>query len=234
MRKNVLLWKTVGSEQGNFTGLLTENYFYWSKDSKFASLKIGDFIFIVDIISATFLFASFDGDSGLKVENDESKDLTTVIDEENDEVIEARGSRWGSFIRFKILQKIDIPSKDWLNSFKYHSTNGTVYLFKYSPNKKTGENAFEPSKTVVKGELQNQLLELELSTEAEKIIRDCLEYSQKFTDASKEFKLEAQPDAKQNMKQEILSKIKNDLSIKEILRHVSQYIEERSEERRVG
>ena len=136
MRNNVLLWKTIGSEQGNFTKLLTNNYFYWSKDSKFASLEIGDFIFIVDINSATFLFASFDGDSGLRVENDESKDLTTVIDDENDEIVEADGSRWGSFIRFKILNKIDITSKEWLNNFKYQSTNGTVYLFKYSPNKK--------------------------------------------------------------------------------------------------
>jgi hypothetical protein len=176
MRNNLLLWKTIGAEQGNFTKLLTKNYFYWSKDSKFSSLNIGDFIFIVDINSATFLFASYAGDSGLKVENDETTKLTTVYDKENDEIVEADGTRWEHFIKFKIIQKIDIESKDWLNSFKYQSTNGTLYLYKNLPNKKSGLNEFKPSKTVQKGELQNKLMELDLNEKAMESLQYSIDY----------------------------------------------------------
>lgn len=75
MTRNLLLWKTIGKEQGNFENLLTDKYFYWSKDSKFSSLNIGDYIFIVDRPSSTCLFASYDGGDRLKVtENKVDKD----------------------------------------------------------------------------------------------------------------------------------------------------------------
>lgn len=216
MTKNILLWKTIGQEQGNFTKLLTENYFYWSKDSKFSSLNIGDFIFIIDIKSATFLFASFAGDSGLKVENDIATNLTTVSDKDNDEIVEAEGTRWKEFIKFKIIQRIDINSKDWLNSFKYQSTNGTLYLFKNDPNKKTGVNDFIPSKTVKSGEVPKKLLELDLNPEAEEIIKYCIEYSKNFSNTDNEVAVKTE--------KKMPPIVKSSLSVKEILLSASQYI----------
>lgn len=216
MTKNILLWKTIGQEQGNFTKLLTENYFYWSKDSKFSSLNIGDFIFIIDIKSATFLFASFAGDSGLKVENDIATNLTTVSDKDNDEIVEAEGTRWKEFIKFKIIQRIDINSKDWLNSFKYQSTNGTLYLFKNDPNKKTGVNDFIPSKTVKSGEVPKKLLELDLNPEAEEIIKYCIEYSKNFSNTDNVIAVKTE--------KKMTPIVKSSLSIKEILLSARQYI----------
>lgn len=216
MVENILLWKTIGQEQGNFLKLLTENYFYWSKDSKFSSLNIGDFIFIIDIESATFLFASFAGDSGLKVKNDISKNLTTVSDEDNDKIVEAEGTRWKAFIKFKIIQKIIINSKDWLNSFKYQSTNGTLYLFKNYLNKKTGANDFIPSKTVKSGMIPKKLLDLNLNSEAEKIIKYCIEYSKNLSNTDNIITVKTE--------KKMTPILNSSLSIKEILLSASQYV----------
>lgn len=176
MKNNLLLWKTIGQEPGNFTKLLTEKHFYWSKDSKFSNLNIGDFIFIIDKSSRTFLFASFAGDNGITIVNDENNNLTTVFDDINNEIVEAEGTRWKHFIKFKILQKIDITDTDWLEDFKFLSTNGTLYLYKDLVNTKSGKNKFEPSKTVKLGIVPRKLLGLNLNEKAEEVLQFSIDY----------------------------------------------------------
>jgi hypothetical protein len=180
MTKNILIWKTIGLEQGNFQKLITENYFYWSNDTKFSSLNKEDLVFIIDINSSTFLYTKFIGNEGLTVENNETNETTTVYDSVSNEILEADGSRWKEFIKFKIIQKIEIKSKEWLQNFKYQSTNGTLYLYKNIPNKKTNSNNFKPSKTIISGEIPNQLLELELIKEASDAIKKSIEYANEF------------------------------------------------------
>lgn len=196
MKNNLLLWRTVGPEKENFPKLLTKNFFYWSKDKKFSNLNIGDYIFIVDIQSATFLFTSFAGDSGLKVESDEATNLTTVFDKDNDEIVEAIGTHWEHFIKFKILQKIDIESKEWLKNFTFQGQNGTTYFYKNDPNKKNGINKFKPSPTAKTGELQKKLMELDINEKA----MESLQFAIDFLDGNLEAK---NPIIKKEVQQEI-------------------------------
>ena len=206
MENKLLLWKTIGSEQGNFPKLLTKNYFYWSQDSKLNSLEIGDYLFIVDINSGTFLFVSFAGDFGITTESDQAENTTTVYDKNNDEIVEANGTRWGDFIKFKILQRIDIKSKEWLENFKFTSTNGTMYLYKKDIKSNSNVNKFRPSSTVIKGEVPTKLLELDLSSDAERILLESIEYAKKFTNEEK------------------VEKPKKMLDIKTSIQHADDYI----------
>jgi hypothetical protein len=188
MKKNLLLWKTIGKEQGNFEKLLTDEYFYWSKDSKFSSLNIGDYIFIVDRPSSTFLFASFAGDEGLEVTEIEGDNVTEVKDLDNGKVVMAGGTGWDEFIKFRILQKIKIESQDWLKEFSYQSTNGVLILYKEDEGR-DGSNKFEPSKTVIKGDVPKKLLELELKEEAVSALKDSIQYAESFSLPDKKEKI---------------------------------------------
>lgn len=216
MTKNVLLWKTIGSEQNNFTDLLSDTIFFWSKDPKFSSLHQGDFIFIIDRKSATMLFATFDGSDNIKVEMDEKKNQTKIFDQINKKYFTAGEGLWPDFIKFKIIQKIDIKSKEWLEGFKFTSTNGTLYLLKNEYNVKLGKNTFRPSKTVIEGTIPKKLLELDLNPEAEEIIKYCIEYSKNFSNTDNEV-------AVKTMKK-MTPIVKSSLSVKEILLSASQYI----------
>lgn len=212
MKKNLLLWKTIGKEQGNFEKLLTDEYFYWSKDSKFSSLNIGDYIFIVDRPSSTFLFASFAGDEGLEVTEIKEDNVTEVRDLDNEKVVTAGGTGWDEFIKFRILQKIKIESKDWLKEFSYQSTNGVLILYKEDEGR-DGSNKFEPSKTVIKGDVPKKLLELELIEEAESALKDSIYYAESFS----------LPD----QKEKISTAKKKEMKIedpKKVLKHVHDYI----------
>lgn len=184
MKEKVLLWKTVSSEKGNFHKLLGQKYLYWSKDPKFNSLELGDYIFILNIETSTVLFAKFAGDEDLKVT--EKSDTTEVYDSKIQKTFVAEGTGWPVFLRFEILSKGVIP-ESLSNNFKFFSQNGTVYFYKQKTNKK-GQNSFVPSKTALKNGLQESLLKINLSPLANEVLSSCIDFVEKLDVVDKQKK----------------------------------------------
>ncbi|HEV8084151.1 MAG TPA: AAA family ATPase [Chitinophagaceae bacterium] len=218
MKKTLLLWKILDAEHDNFTNLQTEKFFYWSEDSKLTSVKVDDYLIIIDRKSFTFLFVTYLGSEGLTIEVDRTKNQVNVKDETENITLTAVEGLWENFIKFKILQNLKIESQEWVDDFKFLSTNGILTLFKYVPNKNNSANTFVPPKTVLEGSILKKLLELHLNEEA----KNALEFAAQYIDTiniisnSNEKPLVDRPNEKKLEKEAI--------SPKEIINHVHKYI----------
>lgn len=120
MNEQVMVYEVKSSANVNADKLFSPDrkYFYWN-DTAFKNLKIGDYVFVVNIHSNIVLFSKLDFDN---ISVSISNDKTSFSDLGKEYLV---SGKWEKFIRLSIIKELSTPD-NW--KWKSLGSSETTYL----------------------------------------------------------------------------------------------------------